>query len=117
MPSLVRRTLLFGLLIVAGGAGAVGTSMVGAAFGRRALFAGGLVGGLVGSIAGAWLASRFGWIQRTEVKATAAGAALGFLAATAIAVNTLHSPVGPILSTLLIGAGGLVGRRIGQSGR
>jgi len=108
----MRRTLLFVLLVFAGGAGALGGSILGAAFGRRTLFAGGVLGGIIGSAAAAWLASRFGWIEPTEVTATAAGAALGFLAATAIAVNTLHSPVGPILSTLLIGAGGLLGLRL-----
>jgi hypothetical protein len=40
---------------------------------------------------------------------TAAGAALGFLAAAWIATHTLGSPIGPILSTTLIGLGALVG--------
>jgi hypothetical protein len=40
---------------------------------------------------------------------------VGFLLAAAIAVRTLSSPVGPVLSTLLIGTGALVGaaRRAG----
>jgi hypothetical protein len=114
MPPIARRTLLCVLLIAAGGAGAAGMSMIGAAFGRRTLFAGGVIGGLMGTIAGAWLAGWFGWIERADVTFTAAGAALGFLAAAAIAVNTLQSPVGPMLSTLLIGAGGLVGLRLAK---
>jgi len=36
---------------------------------------------------------------------------IGFLAAATIAINTLRSPVGPVLSTLLVGIGGLAGLR------
>jgi hypothetical protein len=37
------------------------------------------------------------------------GAAIGFLLACAVAANTLSSPVGPIMSTLLIGVGAVLG--------
>jgi hypothetical protein len=45
----------------------------------------------------------------------ALGATVGFACAVLIAVNTLHTPVGPILSTLLVGVGGLVGRRLSKA--
>ena len=56
------------------------------------------------------------WIAARQVRATALGAAIGFLMAATIAVNTLSSPVGPVLSTLLIGAGALIGARLRESG-
>ena len=104
------------LLIVAGGAGGMLGSIVGAAFGHRGLFIGGFLGGLIASPCGAYLAARLHWIRADETNGTALGAALGFLAAATVAVNTLSSPVGPILSTLLIGAGGLVGRHLSIRG-
>jgi hypothetical protein len=106
---------VFVLLIVAGGAGGVVGSMIGAAAGRGGLFIGGFVGGLIASACGAYLAGRFRWIGASEVKGTAVGAALGFAIAATIAINTLSSPVGPVLSTLLVGAGGLAGRRLAGS--
>jgi hypothetical protein len=101
---------LFVLLVLAGGAGGVLGSIAGAAFGMRGLFIGGVLGGLIASPCAALIARRLQWIDGATTTGTAVGAALGFLAAAAVAVNTLSSPVGPILSTLLVGAGGLVGR-------
>jgi hypothetical protein len=103
---------LFLLLVVAGGSGGLAGSIVGAAFGPKALFAGGFLGGLIASPCAAFLAARFRWIESTDVKSTALGAALGFVAAATVAVITLSSPVGPLLSPLLVGAGGLAGRRL-----
>jgi hypothetical protein len=99
----------FVLLVVAGGAGGLFGSIIGATAGKHAILAGGCAGGLIMSPAAAWLAGRFRWISTDDVKGTAIGAALGFVGAAAIAVNTLHSPVGPMLSPLLIGIGGLAG--------
>jgi hypothetical protein len=95
-----------------GGSGGLVGSIVGAAFGPRALFAGGFLGGLMASPCAALLAARFKWIEAEDVRSTALGAALGFVAAATVAVNTLSSPVGPLLSPLLVGAGGLVGRQL-----
>lgn len=103
---------LFVLLIAAGGAGGVIGSMVGAAAGKRGLFIGGFVGGLIAAPLASYLAARLNWIDPRDVKGTALGAALGFLAAALVAINTLSTEVGPILSTLLIGAGGLAGGRV-----
>jgi hypothetical protein len=57
-------------------------------------------------------AGKLGWIARSQIKGAALGAALGFLAAATVAVNTLSSPVGPVVSTALIGVGGLIGVRV-----
>ena len=110
----MRRVGLFVFLTIAGGIGGLVGSIIGAAFGeQRALFIGGFLGGPVVCAFAAWLAGRFKWIPATEVRGTAIGAALGFLAAATIAVNTLSSPVGPVLSTLCVGIGGLLGGSIG----
>lgn len=106
---------VFVLLVVAGGAGGMAGSIIGAAFGHRALFIGGFLGGLIASLCAAYLAARLEWIEPAETRSTALGAALGFLAAALVAVNTLSSPVGPVLSTLLVGAGGLAGRFLARS--
>ena len=102
---------LFVLLILAGGAGAFAGSVLGHAFGRTALFAGALIGGALASAAAALLSATFKWIHTTERIPTAIGAVAGFLIAAGIAVNTLSSPIGPVTSALLIGIGGLLGRR------
>jgi len=113
----MRAVLLLVTLAIAGGAGGMLGSIVGAAFGRSALFVGGLLGGLITSPAAVVLFGRLGWIESDDVKGMALGAALGFVAAVIVAVNTLSSPVGPVLSTLLIGAGGLAGRRLARRSR
>ena len=103
---------LFVLLVLAGGSGAFVGSVLGNAVGRTGLFAGAVVGGTSASAAAAFLAARMKWIAIDERVPTACGAVAGFLAAALIAVNTLSSPVGPVLSTLLTGVGGLIGRRL-----
>jgi hypothetical protein len=73
------------------------------------LFAGGVIGGVAcASLIGPVARSRK-WIRAERAGAASIGAALGFLAAALIATQTLSSPIGPALSTLLIGAGALIG--------
>lgn len=84
-------------------------SIVGGAAGKPGLFAGGVIGGLAGAIVSTVVARRMQWIHPEAARATAVGTAVGFLAAAAVATQTLSSPVGPILSTSLIGAGALIG--------
>lgn len=103
------RPWAFVLLVIGGGFGAFAGSVIGAAWGSHTLFLGAILGGLIASPVAAFVAARFGLIDGARVKGTAVGAAFGFLAAATLAVSTLRSPVGPVLSTLLIGAGGLVG--------
>ena len=84
------------LVVTVGFCSIVG-SAAGAALGHRGLFMGGLSGGLLGSCAAAWLGVRLRWIPAPAAKATALGTVIGFLVAAAIAINTLRSPVGPVL--------------------
>jgi hypothetical protein len=104
---------LFTLLVIAGGAGAFVGSVLGNVVGKTGLFAGAFLGGVLMSAGAAYLSAWLRWIQPDERLGTACGAAAGFLAAALVAINTLSSPVGPILSTLLTGIGGLIGRRLG----
>lgn len=103
------RVLLFLLSCLFVGAAAVVGSMVGNPLGKRALFIAALLGGLVGSVVSAAIARRLEWIPPDAFRTTAAGTAAGFLVAAAVATQTLQSPVGPILSTGLIGVGALIG--------
>jgi hypothetical protein len=104
-----------GLLLmecVVTGLGAALGSMVGHFGGHSMLLVGGMTGGLSAAALGARLAERLGLIRRAQFAATAIGAALGFLAAAYVSLHTLSSPVGPVLSTSLIGIGALLGARI-----
>ena len=103
---------LFTLLVLAGGAGAFVGSVLGNAFGRTGLFAGGVIGGVAASALAAFVAGWLKWIERDARVPTACGAVAGFLTAALVAVNTLSSPVGPLASTLLTGVGGLIGLRL-----
>jgi hypothetical protein len=90
--------------------------MVGSAFGRAGMWAGGVVGGFLASMLVARIALSRRWIVRSQSWPTAFGTAIGFLVACAVAVNTLSTPIGPIMSTLLIGAGALLGSVSSPSG-
>ena len=100
------------VLVLSGltGLGAVVGSMVGHGVGGRGLIVGALIGGL-GALYGATaLAQRLRLIAPRQRVATLLGGTIGFLLAALIAVRTASSPVGPILSSVLVGLGGLAGR-------
>ena len=103
---------LFVMTCVLGGAGGFVGSVVGSAFGRLGLFAGGLIGGVLIAPMSAKFAMYRGWIERDQYLPTAAGAAIGFLAAAFVAMNTLSSPIGPVLSTSLTGLGAIAGSKL-----
>jgi hypothetical protein len=107
----MNRAALFFVACALGGVGGALGSIVGHAFGNRGLRAGGILGGLVASLLIARIALRRQWIARPQLWSTALGASIGFALACAVAANTLSSPIGPIMSTLLIGAGALLGSR------
>lgn len=103
------RVLLFLSSCFLGGLGGVLGSVVGNAGGRIGLFTGGVMGGLIGAAVSSYLARWRGWIRPEQHGTTAIGAGIGFLAAALVATQTLRSPVGPVLSTVLIGVGALAG--------
>jgi len=106
---------LFVLACILGGVGGLVGSILGGAFGQNGLFVGGFVGGAAIAPLSAKLALWRGWIAANQYWATAIGAAVGFLLAATIAINTLSSPVGPLSSTLLIGLGAVAGQKLRRS--
>ena len=105
----MNRAALFFVACALGGIGGALGSMAGHAFGKGGLYAGGILGGLITSVLVARIALWRRWIVRSQFWPTAFGTAIGFLLACAVAVNTLSSPIGPILSALLIGTGAVLG--------
>ena len=106
---------LFVLMVIAGGAGGVLGSIVGNAFGRGGLFAGGVLGGTAFVVAAGYLAAARGWIATRQRLWVIGGGILGFGLACLVALSTLGSPIGPILSTLLVGCGAVLGTVLGSS--
>jgi hypothetical protein len=111
----MRAALLFFLMCLLGGAGGALGSMIGNALGRGGVIAGGFVGGIALVIAGGYFAASRRWITRGQRFWTIAGGVMGFLLAALVTLTTLSSPVGPVLSTLMIGTGAVLGARIGVS--
>jgi hypothetical protein len=105
----MARLYLFVVACALAGLGGALGSIVGNAAGRAGLWTGGIIGGLAGAFAAATVARGRKWIPPSRFYPTALGAMTGFIVAAAIAVNTLSSPIGPILSTLLVGIGAVLG--------
>ncbi len=104
-----RRVPLFLTAMAVGGLGGALGSILGNAGGQRMLFVGGFIGGVLVAPLTARIARWRRWIPPEREVRTALGAAIGFILAATIAVNTLSSPIGPVLSTLLIGLGAVLG--------
>ena len=114
----MKRVLLFVVSMIVTGLCAVIGSMVGHFFGSHfAVMLVGTLGGLLGASASGRIAVWRGWISRAESFPTTIGTAIGFLAAAFIASKTLSSPVGPILSSFLIGIGAVAGASVGARRR
>jgi uncharacterized membrane protein AbrB (regulator of aidB expression) len=111
----MNRIALFFLACVLGGAGGAVGSMIGHAFGKTGLWAGGLLGGILASIVIARIALWRRWISGPQYWPTVLGTVFGFLLACAVVVKTLSSPIGPIMSTVLIGAGAVLGAVLSRS--
>jgi hypothetical protein len=109
----MRQFRFFITMCLLGGIGGFVGSVLGGFFGNQALFIGGFLGGIAIAPLSARVALWRRWIAQGQFWPTAAGAAIGFIAAAIVAVNTLSSPVGPILSTSLTGVGALLGSRVG----
>jgi len=107
----MNKLALFVTATLIGGLGGFVGSALGNAF--NALFAGGFIGGVALSPLTAWIGVKRGWIDASRFWPVAAGAAIGFLASATLAINTLSSPVGPVVATTLTGLGALAGARLG----
>jgi fructose-specific phosphotransferase system IIC component len=105
----MNRAALFFIACALGGLGGALGSIVGHSFGKGGLWAGGIIGGFLASLLIARIALWRRWILRSKYWPTVLGTAVGFLLACAVAVSTLSNPIGPIMSTLLIGVGAVLG--------
>ena len=108
----MKNAALFLTATLLGGVGGFAGSVLGGAFGKGALFAGGFIGGVLIAPLTAWVARRRQWIDASRFWPVAVGAAAGFVVAATIAVNTLSSPVGPAVATIFTGLGALAGARL-----
>jgi hypothetical protein len=114
----MKRIFLFVVSTILTAALAAIGSMAGHFFGSHlGVMLGGIFGGLFGATLSARIAERLEWIASENFYPTMFGAVIGFLAAAVIATRTLSSPAGPVFSSLLIGAGALVGSLIGSRKR
>jgi hypothetical protein len=102
------------MLLMAGAGGALG-SMAGHSLGRGGLITGGVVGGSLLVVAAGFLATRWGWLHPGQRVWAIAGGVFGFLLAVMVTLSTLSSPIGPVLSTLLVGTGAVLGAKVGGS--
>jgi len=99
--------LLAALLTFAG-------SVLGNSMGKTGLFVGAVIGGLTGVALAVWLSTRIGLLSKANFRPALIGGIAGFIVAAVIAVNGLWTPIIPLASVALIGAGALVGKAIGQ---
>lgn len=106
---------LFLLMVFLGGAGGALGSMAGNALGRGGVIAGGLLGGAALVVVAGFLSARWHWVKPARRLWTIVGGVLGFALASIVTLSTLSSPIGPILSTLLIGTGAVLGALVGAS--
>ena len=111
----MKHAFVFVTTYLLGGLGAVLGSMVGHAVGRGGLLIGAFVGGLACVVLAGFACERFGWISRPARLWTTLGGLFGFLLAYMSALATMGSPLGPILSTPLVGVGAVLGALVGRS--
>lgn len=110
--NLIKLSLL---MILLGGAGGAIGSMAGNLLGRGGVLGGGLVGGSALVVAAGFLGARWGWISHAQRLWAILGGFFGFALASMVTLSTLSSPIGPVLSTLLIGIGAVLGAIVGNS--
>ena len=109
-----RLTLVVTWIVT--GACAVIGSILGNAFSPRGLSAGALLGGVIGVFLSVSATIRFGWLPATARVGGILGGLVGFAVAAPIAILNLQSPVAPIASCALVGAGVLFGAGIARRG-
>lgn len=106
---------LFLLTVFLGGAGGALGSIAGNALGEGGVLAGGFLGGAGLVVASGALGTRWRWIKPPQRIWTILGGVFGFGLACMVTLSTLSSPIGPLLSTLLIGSGAVLGAVVGNS--
>ena len=84
--------------------------VIGGYFGKEGLLLGAMFGGAMGILLTLYLARKMRYILPFQTPTTFAGAAIGFVLASLVAVNSLADPLLPVLSIALIGVGGVFGK-------
>jgi hypothetical protein len=105
----MKRFWLFALVSVFGGLGAALGSILGNAAGPIGLRVGAVAGGAIAIALAVQLGARAGLVPPARVRHTTLGGLGGFALAIVVALNTMASPVGPVLSAALIGLGAVFG--------
>lgn len=91
------------------GFGAVVGSILGNAAGKPGLVGGAVLGGILGVALAVAVVTRLQWLPHSERRGAFLGGIIGFGIAIPIAVTNLDTPITPILSCGLAGAGLLIG--------
>ena len=91
------------------GFGAVVGSILGRSAGKPGLFAGAVLGGILGIAVAIAVVTKLHWLSLGDRGGAFLGAIVGFGIAVPIAVINLRTPIMPILSCGLVGAGLLFG--------
>jgi hypothetical protein len=84
-------------------------SLLGHAFGQTGLFIGAFIGGIAGIALATVVLSKVGLIIRPHLKQTTAFGTATFIIAAGVAVTNLSTPIVPLISLLLVGAGCVIG--------
>jgi hypothetical protein len=99
---------------VLAGLGSVVGSMLGNALGSTGLKIGAVVGGAIAVVGAVALSGHFAWIPRASRALAALGGLVAYGVAAALAVTHLSTPVVPVLSCALVGAGVLLGAGVSK---
>lgn len=108
---------LFLLSILLGGGGGAAGGALGTNLGSGGLLIGGLLVGLVCLLAAGWLSARWRWIESSQRIWSILGAAFGFVLAWMVTLATIAQPGALMASTILVGAGAVLGAVVGRSPR
>ena len=96
------------------GLGSAGGSILGNALGSTGLTIGALVGGTLATAAAVALSGRFAWIPLASRAFATLGGLVAYGLAAALAVTHLSTPIVPVLSCSLVGAGVLLGAGVSR---
>lgn len=110
----MKAILTFVLGWLAAGGGALAGSILGNAAGKTGLFIGAVVGGVIGVLIAVLMARRLAWLPQRETAGALLGGMAGFAIAVPLTLANMHSPLVPVASCALAGAGILVGALVAR---
>ena len=107
------KVFLLSVLLAIGGAAAGGAAGMNIAPGG--LLIGSFIVGALFVIASAYLSARWKWISPPQKLWMMLGGAFGFILACMVALATIGAPGGLLASSILVGAGAVLGAIVGVS--